>query len=226
MSSEVRVRGSATGQTLYFRILGSGSAVWSTSGGTGGFEAYNSLDWADYAVSLTEQGSTAIYQGNFPAAVPAGVFDIDARRQIGASPATTDVTVATGSEEWNGTKTVPLSDLATSGQLSQLVPIKLARSYQIKDWSIYLRSSADHVTPFTSGVISGQIQRDNSTTWQPLQSGAFTEAGQGYYVLQALTSGDLDANSVRLLFTGTGVSGGTADPLPQAAILQRISGSV
>ena len=223
MAGEIKFRGAGTGSTAYARILGSGSAVWSTSGGTGNFQAYNAANWTDYAISATEQGSTGVFIANMPAAVPAGVYDIDARNQIGGSPAVTDPGVAHGEAQWNGFKTVPLSDLATSGQIGQIGPIRVAKGVMVTNFMIYLKSSADHVTPFTSGILSGQISRDGGALGA-LQSGAFTECGLGFYALQALTSGDLLCNTAGLLFTATAVSGGTSDPLPMAMIMQRVSG--
>jgi hypothetical protein len=224
MPGEVKTKGPGTGMTCYFLIRGSGSSVWSTSGGTGGFEGFDSDHWTDYDVALTEQGASNIYVGNFPAAVPAGVFDIDARQQAAGSPAQTDNCFAGGEVEWDGTKRLPLSDLATSGLLARNTPVRLARSEMVLNFPLYLKSAADHVTPFVSGVVSGQIWRDGATTPSALQSGAFTEVGRGFYNLQALTSGDVDAVTVKLLFTANGVSGGTSDPLPMAFVMQRSSG--
>ncbi len=223
MSSEVLVRGPATGATLYFRILGSGFSVWNAA--TVALEAYSSANWINYGLTLTEEGATNIYAGNFPAALPAGVFGVDARRQTTATPLVSDVNCGTGDVQWNGTKSVPLSDLATSGQIGQLSPLRLARGTMVRNWPIYLKSSADHITPFTSGVISGQIWRDGATSPGPLQSGAFVETGLGTYSLQALTSGDLLGDTIKLVFTANGVSGGQADPLVMSFVTQRTSGS-
>lgn len=222
MSSEVILRGPSTGSTLYFRILGSGNSVWSTSGGTGAFEGYNSANWTSYAVNLSEQGNSNIYAGNFPAAVPAGYFNIDARKQVGGSPAESDVNVGTGDVQWNGSKTVPLADLTTSGQLANVGPIRLTRGEAISGFPVYFKSAADHVTPLTSGVCSGQVSR-NGGAFVALQSGNFSEIGQGFYSVN-LTSGDLNATTVALLFTATKVSGGPADPVPMAFVMQRTSG--
>jgi hypothetical protein len=124
--------------------------------------------------------------------------------------------------DWNGA-TVGLADLATSGQIGLVSPMRLARGVGILNFPVYLKSSADHVTPFTSGVVSGQISRDNGS-FGALQSGAITEIGLGHFNLFALTSGDLLANTVRLHFTATGISGGSSDPLPISLVLQRTSG--
>ncbi len=181
--------------------------------------------WTDQAVAAVEQGNTNIFLANVPAALPAGFYDIDARNQIGGSPAITDPGVAQGDLQWGGSEIVPLSSLATSGQVATIGPIKLARGVQVTNFNIYLKSAADHITPFTSGVVSGQISRDGGLLG-PLQSGAISEIGQGFYSLQALTSGDLLANTAALLFTAVGVSGGVSDPLPMSLVLQKVSGSV
>ncbi len=225
MANEIQFS-AANGMTAYFLVFSRTGTIWNTSGGTGAFENYATANFGSYSVSAVEQGSAShLYQGTFPAAIPAGTYGINARQQVAGSPAETDPTIAAGNFEWNGSFTAPLSDTATSGQIGLLQPVKLARNYQILSLPIYLKSSADHITPFTSGVVSGQIARD-AGAFGPLQSGAFTEKGMGWYSLQSLTSGDLNAGTVALLFTANGISGGQADPLPMAFILQRVSGSV
>lgn len=197
--------------------------IWSTSGGTGGFESFTSGNWSSYAISATEQGVNGYFVGNFPA-LPAGYYNLSAHQQTGGTPAQTDPRVNTGTEQWDGSNLVQLSDLATSGQISQIAPLKLARGCMIQNFPVYFKSSTDHVTPFTSGSCSGQVWRDGAASPVVLQSGAFTEVGNGWYNLVALTSGDLLANTVKLLFTCaiSGVS--QADPVPMAFILQRTSG--
>ena len=189
------------------------------------FATYATVNYADFDVALVEQGSASFYYvGNFPTGITtAGEYYITVKRQIGGSVAESDPTVSTGAFTWNGSAIFPLSDTVTSGVIGQLAPIRLARGTQILNLKFYLKSSADHVTPFTSGVCSGQINRDGGT-FGALQSGAFTEEGLGFYRVQALTSGDLLANSVSLLFTANGVSGGSSDPCPISVVLQRTSG--
>lgn len=213
-------------KTVYFLIRSRISQIWSTSGGTGAFAGYLTPSYADYDIAGTQQGTaSAFYVADFPTNIVPGIYSIVAKEQIGASPAETDPTISVGDYQWNGAATLPLSDLATSGQIGQVgTGIQIPRGTMVRNLPLYLKSSADHVTPFTSGVISGQIARDNGT-FGPLQSGAFTETGLGFYNLQALTSGDLNANTVKLLFTAAGISGGNADPLPMALVLQRTSGS-
>lgn len=213
------------GITAYFLVLDRIGRVWNTSG-AGAFENWSSAAFANYAVSATEQGTASHqYNGTFPAAVPAGTYGINARQQIAGSVAETDPTIAAGNYEWNGSQTAPLSDTATSGQLGQIAPIRLGKGIQILNWPVYFKSSADHITPFTSGVVSGQIARDGGP-FGALQSGAFLETGLGWFTLQALTSGDLNANVVKLNFSCNGISGLSADPVNVAFIMQKVSGSV
>ena len=222
MSNEIQTRGPRAAATLYFTVHNRTGSVWSTSGGTGTFESFTSGNWTDYAISMVEQGVSNFYAGTFPSAITPGIYSIDARQQLGGSAAQTDPGVAAGDYQWNGTVTLPLSDLATSGQVGQGFPMRLARGVAVSGFPLYLKSAADHITPFTSGVVSGQISRDGGS-FGALQSGTFTEVGLGFYRIN-LTSGDLLATTVSLLFTANGISGGTSDPLPIGIVLQRTSG--
>lgn len=213
-----------TGANCYVVIRDRNGRPWSTSGGTGGFETFTSGNYADYAVAAVEQGITGWFVGNFPAALPPGYYNLDAHEQAGGTPLQTDLRVAGGTEQWNGSELIPLSDLATSSQLGFISPLRPARGVMIQNFPVYFKSATDHVTPFTSGSGSGQIWRDGAVAPVALQSGAFTEVGNGWYNLQALTSGDLLANSVKILFS-CGISGvAQADPVPMAFLLQRTSG--
>ncbi len=222
MANEIAFGGPGTGRTCYVLVRNRISSIWSTSGGTGAFESYSAANFTDYAISATEQGANNFYAATMPAAVPPGVYNLSAHQQTGGSAAQTDPRVAAGEEQWNGVALLPLSDLATSGQVGQGFPQKIYRGQMIQNFPVYLKSAIDHVTPLTSGIVSGQISRDGGV-FGPLQSGVFTEIGLGYYVTN-LTSGDLLGNSVALLFTANQISGGTSDPLPVGILTQRTSG--
>ena len=221
MAGEIQANFSS-GATLYCLIRNRVGQVWNTSGLA--FETYQTANYADYDVSLVEQGSASgFYIGTMPATIAAGVYSVVVKRQVAGSAAESDPSVAVGDLQWNGTVTMPLSDTATSGQLGQLQPMRLARGTMIQNFLFDLVSSVDHVTPFTSGSVSGQILRDDGS-FGALQSGAFIEKGLGVYRLLALTSGDLLCNTAFLVFTAAGVSGGTSDPRRYQIITQRTSG--
>jgi len=222
----------APGQTPYFIVFNRNGQAWNLSGGSAGaFENYTSANYVNYAISATQQGTGRIYEGNFPSSIVAGIYSITAFNQIGGSPSESDAQVAVGDLNWNGSATLPLSDMATSGQVGQIGPIRLARGNQILNFPFKLVSSVDHITPFTSGLVSGQISKDG-TSFTSLQSGlnsggvGYTEIGKGWYALNGLTSGDLLANTVALTFTATGVSGGLSDQRDFGIVLQKVSGSV
>jgi len=226
MANEIIVSFQPT-KTLYALVFNRIGQIWNTS--TVAFEAYSTANYANYTIALTQQGtSSPFYDGTFPSAIVAGVYGVVAKQQLGGSAAETDPTVGVqGDFQWNGAFSFPLSDLTTSGQLGQIGPIKLARGVMVQNFPIYLKSAADHVTPFTSGVLSGQIMRDpvSGASFGALQSGLFAELGNGFFSLSALTSGDLLANTIALLFSANGISGGSADPLPMTFILQKTSGA-
>ena len=183
-------------------------------------ESYVTANLANYAISLVQQGTgSTYYEGTFPAAIVAGAYGISAKGQVGGSPAESDPTIGMQPDyEWNGTATFPLADLVTSGQFSQIGPIRLARGVQILNFPFKLVSSTDHVSPVTGASVSGQISRD-AASFGVLQSGAFAEIGLGWYSLKALTSGDLLANTVALSFSAAG-----ADNRDFGIITQKTSG--
>lgn len=207
-------------QTVYCLILTRNALVW--NGTT--FVTYASADYDDYVVQLTELGTASgIYAGSIPSGLTTpGIYSIVAKQQLGGSAAQTDPLVSVGDLQWNGSNTLPLADLASSGQISRGFPIRIARGEMTTNFPVYMVSSADHVTPFTSGVVSGQISRDGGI-FGPLQSGNFTEMGLGFYKVN-LTSGDLLANTVALQFSAVGISGGSADPRSMSLVMQKTSG--
>ena len=222
MANEMRVSYQAN-RTVYFMIFNRTGQIWNTAGSA--FETYQTANVADYGIAATPVGSaSSFYTANFPSTIVPGTYDLVAKQQLGGTEAEADPTIGVQAAfQWNGSAELPLSDLVTSGQLSQVGPIRIARGVMVQNFLFYMKSSADHITPFVSGVVSGQIARDNGA-FGALQSGAFTEVGNGFYRLQALTSGDVLCNTFALLLTGNGISGGSADPVPFTGITQRVSG--
>ena len=215
MASEIQVS-FETGKTIYSLVRNAVGQIWNGSA----FEAYQTANYTTYDISMSEQGSASgFYVGNFPAAI-AGVYDIVAKQQLGGGPAETDPTIAIGQLQWSGTVTLPLSNLATSGFMSQFLPTRITKGNAISGFPFKMVSAADHITPLTSGVISGQVMRDGSS-FSVLQSGTlaagYMEKGYGWYTVN-LTSGDLNGDTAALRFTAPG-----ADPRDMALITQKIS---
>lgn len=75
-----------TGFTLYANIINSSSLRWN---GTQ-FEVFSDADYADYVITMTEQGSSGIYLASWPAIVTPGNYDVIFYVQDGGSPADGD----------------------------------------------------------------------------------------------------------------------------------------
>ena len=220
MAGELITKGPALGATVYSTIRGSGQSIWSTSGGGGGWESWTQANQTEYALTMTQQTGINIYVGNAPLTLPPGSYNVFAQQQVGASPAASDPVFAFGDLEWGGAATVPLSNLATSGQVGQMQPMRIARGVMVPNFLFNLVSATDHVTPVVSGAttLSGQVSKDGAA-FSVLQSGSFTEVGLGFYKV-TLTSGDLLANTAALWFQSA-----TSDPRTFSLVTQRVSGS-
>ena len=223
MASEIQFNGPGTGLNCYALIRNRTGAIWN---GTA-FETYATANYSTYSITATEQGTASNhYAATFPSTIAAGIYSVTAKQRTGGSVAETDTTIAVGDVHWNGSASLPLSDLTTSGQLGQYMPMRVFRGSMVQSFPFQLVSSADHVTPLTSGVISGQISRDGAA-FTSLQSGlviaGYSEIGLGFYSVN-LTSGDLLANTIALTFSAVGISGGGADRRSFVFVTQRTSG--
>lgn len=206
---------------VYVLIRTKTGTIWNVSNSA--FEVYATSSYSSYVISAVEQGTaSSYYLATFPSAIVAGIYSVIAKERIGVSESETDPTIATGDLQWNGSGISQLSDLITSGTLSQFLPVRIAKGEMIQNFPFKLVSSTDHITPFTSGVVSGQISR-NGGVFGVLQSGTVTEIGLGWYKVN-FTSGDLNGNTIALSLNANGVSGGSADQRDFAFITQRVSG--
>lgn len=105
MSNELRI-GSVTDLTVYAAILNDNSRIWNGSS----FEVYSSVNYPNYDVTVTEQGSSGIYVGDFPVAVTdAGHYEVFYFIQDSGAPAEGDRILGTSSIDWDG------DSLATTG---------------------------------------------------------------------------------------------------------------
>jgi len=67
------------------------------------FENLVSANWANYAVSLAENGTTGQYTASMLAITVSGLYTIDIYRRAGVAPLPTDVPpIGTGDIHWNG----------------------------------------------------------------------------------------------------------------------------
>lgn len=75
----------SSGATLYAVIHHTDGTVWNESLQV--FEAYDDAKWAQYAIALTEQGSSGYYRGTFPAGAKGDFLTTEVvYQQAGGSP--------------------------------------------------------------------------------------------------------------------------------------------
>lgn len=108
MAGELQFAYGTSGRTVYAVVRTTTGTVWN---GTA-FAAFNAANWSTYAVSMTEQGASGYYVGNFPA-VSAGLYFVEVRDRAGGSPAVSDPVAGSGEVEWDGAAVVPLSSRST-----------------------------------------------------------------------------------------------------------------
>lgn len=105
MSNEIDLFLQQSGWTVYVVLKNKSGQFWNTS--SLAFETFNASNWTDYDISLTEQGSSGIYLGNFPSDISsAGTYNYYAYRQLGGSPAQSDARCGSGTIDWTGTAAV------------------------------------------------------------------------------------------------------------------------
>lgn len=98
MAREIRGVASS-GSTVYARIINRSGLWWN---GTD-LEAYSAPDWANYAVTMTEQGVSGVFTADFPTAIlVSGTYEYYVHVQAGGSPAEGDQVVSTGTVDWTG----------------------------------------------------------------------------------------------------------------------------
>lgn len=230
MAGEVQFHYRTSGSLFLGYVIfsvNSGGLAFNTPAET--WDVYDSLPFSSFFNSFQGgmlQGGN-YYVADFPQAIVAGSYNllaIDLLLGGYLNPGQ-----GTGQIQWAGTLSgsrvvTSYSMLSTSGLFANSFPTQLSRSYAVRNFPIYLKSSEDHYTPFTGGIVSGQIARD-SGLFTALQSGQITEVGHGFYNVMGLTSGDLDAGTAKMLFIARGVSGGWSDPLAYSLVLQRNANS-
>lgn len=93
-------RSDDTGLVLYVILRDASHQVVIQS--TGVVEAYDSAHWSTYAHTATEQGASGYYYATTSNSLTAGVYWIEWKYRVGASPAVSDPVRASGSLYWSG----------------------------------------------------------------------------------------------------------------------------
>ena len=174
----------ATGTTaLYARVIrATDGKVWNSNSSE--FEDYStsSLTSGYYAITMTESGTASkYYTGDFPSAIPIGLYSVLVKQKAGASCAEADTEIAAGTIEWTGTA---VNNIANSDSNGRLDIIKIAGTSQTaRDIGASVLLSSGTGTgqlDVTSGVVKSNIAQILGT------------------VATAATAGILDTNAKRI----------------------------
>jgi len=213
------------GATLYALLFDATGNVWNGSS----FVAPASASWTDYDIAMSEAATaTGIYRASMPAAA-AGSYGWVVRKQAGAGPAVSDITVGAGSIRWTGTaeETVPAAvnvtysaGVALAGRLAEYAdvsPLALEATAQAIledtgtagallsgiDSNVDMLLAAD--TSSSDATTAGAISRRRGNSWSiPLTIGAIT----GYTSLWfTIKSSHDDADTAALLQIKLNASG-------------------
>lgn len=189
-----------TGSTLYALLFNGTGQIY--NGAT--FGAPDSASWTDYDIAMTEATTaTGIYRADMPA-VAAGVYGWVVRKQAGANPAVSDITVGAGSIRWTGTaeETVPAAvnvtysaGVALAGRLAEYAdvsPLALEATAQA-----ILEDTGTALPALIAGIEGG------GDPWATALPGAYGAGTAG-----ALLSG-IDSNVDMLLAADTSSSDAT-----------------
>lgn len=88
------------------------------------FETRNVANWTDYDVAVLDSDNIGTYEGNFPSWITlAGLYLIEARIRIGATPAISDPIIGEESFPWNGTAEGYVVTVVMTGTGANLVTI-------------------------------------------------------------------------------------------------------
>ncbi len=116
MSSEIR--GVSSSGTLYARVMNDDGQIWNTAGSA--FETYDALNYTDYDIAMTQQGSSGVYVGDFPTAITmADTYEYFVHIQAGATPAEGDTIINTGKIEWTGSEAVSSSTASATNLVTE-----------------------------------------------------------------------------------------------------------
>jgi hypothetical protein len=181
-----------TGQTVYAVVLNAAGQAWRTDSQV--FESPASANWAHYPVAMTEQSTTGLYEGAFPAAIAtAGAYPVLFRQQAGGSPAATDVNAGMigGTVYWTGSgEAFPLASSAAAATNVLMAGSNLDAN--VTQWlatAVGLASGLPNVTAanmLSAGAIAAAIQNLGAISFtlvSPImQNGSISiVAGDDYY---------------------------------------------
>lgn len=160
MSNELSVTHS-TGNTIYLVLLNTASQVYNTS--TTSFETPQNANWANYAITATEAGTTGIYRGDMPS-VAAGIYYLVAYKQSGGSPAVGDSDIGEGAMEWDGSAEIALNSRSTFDSASDTVTLSASSVDAILDDPVDGSYTLRQILRLLASALAGKVSGGGTTT--------------------------------------------------------------
>lgn len=186
-----------SGLSTYAFVRDETGAIWNGSS----FVAFNVVNWATYALSMTEQTSSGFYSVAFPPSISQGRYYLTIHAVIGGSPAAGDDVIGQGSLNWDGTSVFNEVTLTSQQQAQVLAQVAGALNTAIPGSptadSINERIKAiDDKLP--SGIISDFDESVNNVNLNASQTGVTIGTVNN---LGATAASQVNAEVVDALFT-------------------------
>ncbi len=151
MSKELQAQ-YPTGSVIYAVVLSAGGQAWNGSA----FETPLLANWTTYAVTLSEQSTTGLYQGDMPVLITtAGWYSYLAYLRAGGSAASTDTVVWNDKLPWTGTAIAIPGDVGGALAAINSKPFNKVIEYIAGATCGNLSEPTDRSTTTIKGINSG-----------------------------------------------------------------------
>ena len=168
MSKELTYQALTTG-VFYVVIRGIAAKPWRFDSNV--FENWTDGNFANYAVPMTQEGTSGLYYADMPALMPANPgYTIVVYKQLGGSPAISDTVAGEGVVPWSGASTATVT--ATPDDWTTLAYVKNAIQLTVTTYDNFIQQY------ITSASRSARTYINNrqllQTDWQEIRSGVNT----------------------------------------------------
>lgn len=163
------IRSAAPSGTLYARIMNHSGLWWNGSS----FEAYTAINYANYVLTMTEQGNSGIYVADFPSGITTGgSYEYFVHRQAGGSPVEGDLVVSTGTVDWSGIASISGSTGSMTGSEWRDYVLRLGFIRTDKDTELY-EATTDAIQEMRRRFMFDEAETETTTTDTISVSGDF-----------------------------------------------------
>lgn len=205
MAGEIQADYHTSGVTLYSQVRSATGTIWNTVGVA--FEAYATANIADYDIAMVEQGTASKFWAGTMPSVTAGIYSIVTKLRAGGAPAETDLTIAAGDVEWDGSNVVSRISRASQASLDVVDDFLDTEVAAIKAKTDLLPSVT--VTAIGNDVITAAAIANGAIDSDALADSAVTEIQTG---LSTLTTAQVNAEMVDVLTVDTFAEVGQETP--------------